>query len=165
MDYAEIGNKYNFLTVLARCESKPGSKSRLVKVLAKCDCGVEKEFFMSNIRNGNSKSCGCHRKQVLAEKFKGRHSSNSREYVAWQNMRQRCLNPLSSKFSSYGGRGITICESWSNFENFMNDMGECPDNLTLERLDNDAGYCPENCVWADRKRQSLNRRNSLTNKR
>lgn len=73
-------------------------------------------------------------------------------------MKQRCLNPRSHNFKNYGERGITICKRWMLFENFLHDMGQKPDGLTLERIDNDAGYEPNNCKWADRKEQRRNQR-------
>lgn len=75
-------------------------------------------------------------------------------------MRKRCLNPNHPKYPRYGGRGITICERWSSFENFLMDMGPRPERLTLERIDNNQGYDPFNCVWETR---AANNRNTEIN--
>jgi len=83
------------------------------------------------------------------------------EYEAWRAMRQRCLNPKHRAYKRYGARGITICARWSNYSAFLADMGRCPPGLTLERKDNALGYGPENCIWATRKAQQRNRRNTL----
>ena len=76
-------------------------------------------------------------------------------------MKQRCLNVNSRFYPIYGGRGIEICEKWMTFEGFFEDMGECPPNMTIDRVDNDSNYCRENCRWATMKQQSNNRSTTI----
>lgn len=85
----------------------------------------------------------------------------SRAYRCWINMRQRCHSPKAQAYAAYGGRGITVCERWQTFENFLADMGEPPPRMTLERKNNDLGYEPGNCVWATYKAQNNNRRGNI----
>ena len=81
-------------------------------------------------------------------------------YLSWQAMKGRCLNPdKGSYYREYGGRGITVCDRWLNsFENFLADMGPCPDDLTLDRINNESHYEPGNCRWTTWEQQMLNRR-------
>jgi hypothetical protein len=73
-------------------------------------------------------------------------------------MRTRCENPKATKYAIYGGRGITVCARWDSFENFLTDMGERPEGLTLDRIDVNGNYEPGNCRWATAKEQRANQR-------
>lgn len=86
-------------------------------------------------------------------------------YRSWDAMRQRCLNPRDPYYSHYGGRGITACDRWRSFENFLADMGERPHNRTLDRIDNDGSYEPTNCRWATPRQQRANQRHSTRGQR
>ena len=80
----------------------------------------------------------------------------TRTYTIWTGIKQRCLNPKATGYTRYGGRGITLCDRWLDFENFFEDMGPCPDGLTIERKDNELGYYADNCVWATNSNQQRN---------
>jgi hypothetical protein len=75
-------------------------------------------------------------------------------YWSWLGMIGRCRYARHIHFSRYGGRGVKVCERWLTFENFLADMGERPEGLTLDRLDNAKDYAPSNCRWATRKEQA-----------
>lgn len=79
-------------------------------------------------------------------------------YESWCAMKKRCLNPRHPAFARYAGRGISICDRWMAFENFLADMGERPAGTSLDRIDNSGGYEPGNCRWATRSEQNRNTR-------
>ena len=77
-------------------------------------------------------------------------------YSRWLQMKQRCFNENSTGYMRWGGRGITVCERWLDYGNFVADMGEPPPGLSIERQDNDGNYAPGNCIWATSKVQAIN---------
>lgn len=83
-------------------------------------------------------------------------------YSVWQGMRRRCMNPNFKQWKDYGGRGISICQEWDDFHQFVADMGPRPSTAhSLDRKDNDKDYCPSNCRWSTKSEQMLNRRVTL----
>lgn len=79
-------------------------------------------------------------------------------YKSWSGMKARCFRENRDDYRNYGARGITVCDRWLVFENFLEDMGVKPLGTTLERINNDGNYEPGNCMWATRTTQSRNRR-------
>lgn len=87
-----------------------------------------------------------------------RRGSKSSTYRSWVNMRNRCRYDDHEHWEYYGGRGITVCQRWERFANFLSDMGPRPDGMTIDRIDHDRGYEPGNCRWASNEQQLANRR-------
>lgn len=115
--------------------------------LCLCSCGKEKIIAQSNLLKGKSKSCGC----ISIENARNRAThgmSKTDIYQTWNRMWSRCTNPIVDRYKNYGGRGITVCDEWKNFENFFADMGDKPTRKhSLGRIDNNKNYCKENCRW------------------
>lgn len=129
----------------------------------RCDCGTVRDFRMTHLRSGHTKSCGCLHRELFAQ-LKTRHgdckrrSPTSSEYYSWLAMKSRCGNPKTDKYHYYGGRGISVCERWRNdFTAFLADMGRKPSSRhSIDRINNDGNYEPGNCRWATTGEQKLN---------
>lgn len=150
-----IGQRFNRWLVVARAAD---NKQGQTMFLCVCDCGLERIVRGSKLTNGYTKSCGCFKKEVHTTH--GMHRTP--EYVSWQAMVQRCTNPNSKEYPNYGGRGLTISESWMQFENFYADMGpRLSPKHSLDRRDNMLGYIHSNCYWATRQQQQNNTRRNV----
>jgi len=150
------GNKFGRLVVLSFAGYSDHKRPR-PQWLCKCDCGETVTVVGAHLKNGNTASCGCLRKEI-AKKSATKHGRKaSRTYQIWQGMKARTTNPNNSHYHIYGGRGIEVCERWFNsFEAFLADMGEAPDGMSIDRIDNDGHYEPSNCSWASPEQQSRN---------
>jgi hypothetical protein len=132
-----------------------------------CSCGEKLTCSGSALKTGNTRSCGCLKRDTTIERNITQSTTHGMTatsiYNVWASMKRRCCRPSSQDYKNYGGRGITVCERWLEFENFYEDMGDRPSNqYSIERIDNDGDYCLDNCKWILTSNQAKNRR---TNRR
>ena len=128
----------------------------------KCDCGGATITPTGDLRSGKALACSCVRNKKTA-RLKLKHGLwGTPEYRTWMLIKRRCCNKNCVEYPDYGGRGIRVCERWSDsFESFLEDMGKRPiGRYSIERVDVNGNYCPDNCVWMELKYQSRNTRKS-----
>lgn len=132
--------------------------------LYECSCGKRKLIYASNVKSGKTTSCGCIHKEMSKGLLSTHKMSKTYTYGVWAGMKGRCLVKTNGSYKKYGGAGITLCERWHSFENFISDMGEAPEGMTLDRIDGRKGYSPENCRWVSYQAQAINRKVSSNSK-
>lgn len=155
------GQRFGRLTVLTREPRAPGTQGQ-ARWLCKCDCGSIKTVGSSALRHGLTRSCGC----LLHDTLIARNTTHGlaprtekpRAYSSWANMIRRCTHVNDPRYPEWGGRGITVCERWLEFPNFLADMGERPPGTSIDRVDNNGDYEPGNCIWATPHQQQVNSR-------
>jgi len=132
------------------------SKTKSILWVCQCDCGERTVIRSSSLVSGHVQGCGCRLGHPT------HHASGTPTYVSWAAMKDRCLNPKSTSYVDYGGRGITICKRWlDSFDNFLADMGPRPRSKSIDRINVNGNYERRNCRWATKQMQAKNqRRNS-----
>lgn len=155
-----ISKRFGRLVVLERIEEKQG---KTWKYLCKCDCGNEIIVLGDSLRSGGTKSCGCYHNELLAKRSTTHGDSKTRLYRIWRAIKKRCYSENYAQYNDYGGRGISMCESWKDsFESFKEWSLEngYSDDLSIDRVDVNRNYEPLNCRWLTIKEQQNNKRNN-----
>ena len=147
------GQRFGKLTVIRRSHQ---DQWQAWVWACQCDCGTEVPVRGATLKAGSTAACAsC----AAVERNTTHGQSRTPLYARWRAMIERTRNSNSDEFRNYGGRGISVCERWSSFENFASDMGPTfRPELTLDRLDVDGNYEPDNCRWATQRDQQRNKR-------
>jgi hypothetical protein len=167
-----IGEQFNRLVVLSYSHNRRTASGDVVHYWrCRCRCGMERSFPAYDVLRGRTKSCGCLQKEGVSKRWLKHGECGQVEYVAWQNMKSRCLNSKNREYPNYGQRGITICQGWLEFPVFLRDIGRRPNPLlSIDRINNDGHYScgkcsecvnngwPMNIRWATASQQTQNRR-------
>lgn len=156
------GKQFARLTVVSRA---PNNHRPNARWLCHCVCGKETVVYGCDLVSGHTKSCGCLQPERASETARVTSKKHgyfgTKVYGVWSSMITRCENSNCPEYKNYGGRGIKVCKRWRrSFIAFLEDMGEPPSGLTLDRTNNNGNYTPSNCRWATRFQQTHNRRNS-----
>lgn len=153
------GTVYGRLTVIEETDPYFTPQNKPVKRFnCKCICGSIVKVYGYSLRNGHTSSCGCYNKAVITT----HGHTKTRTYKTWCSMRERCSNPNSPDYFRYGERGIKVCPEWEqSYDQFLLDMGERPDSMSLDRIDVNKGYSPQNCKWSTPHEQSRNMRSNF----
>ena len=156
------GARHGIMTV-----ASPTRVNGALRWVCQCDCGNTRIVSSVNWRRGDHASCGCQRYTAASASLQqhghNRGGRRTKEYRTWANMVGRCRNARDKSFASYGGRGITVSDSWAaSFEAFLADMGNAPSpSHSIDRIDNDKGYEAGNCRWATKHEQARNTRRTI----
>ena len=148
------GTRFGLLEVLKTVQ-EPGKNRQCV---CKCDCGNVVVIWKHNLTSNHTTSCGCERIRAGKDRWKHGHAKVTNQvsptYKTWTSMLWRVNTPEANPHYV----GVTVCDRWRTFENFLADMGERPEGKTIDRIDPGGGYEPLNCRWATPPEQSKNRK-------
>jgi hypothetical protein len=148
--------RFGRLMVQSRAESDPCGSPRW---LCKCDCGTLKVVVVNNLRSGDTKSCGCLRKELAVARSTTHGFSYTSEYRSLYNVRVRCNNPNDKYYHNYGGRGIKCLIN--TVEELIETIGYRPSpEHSIDRIDTNGNYEIGNIRWSTKIIQEQNRRNT-----
>lgn len=143
------GQKFGSLTAIKLVR---GGKDNTFRWFCECDCGRHTYAQPHSLKIGKTRGCG------YSAGCTTHGLSRTPEYSTWTGMKRRCYSPNHKSYKNYGGKGIIVCDRWlESFENFLEDMGNRPEDMSIERKDRDGNYEPSNCEWADNATQLENR--------
>ena len=156
------GNKYGRLTVVSFSHLDKNAYWNCI-----CECGNKTKVTGNNIKRLKVVSCGCYKKEKVSRIMKKHGDTNTRFYRIWAKMLSRTTNKNECRYPDYGGRGVWVCERWTNYQSFKEDMYDSylnhvsvygEKNTSIDRKDNDKGYNSDNCKWSTRIEQASNTR-------
>lgn len=161
------GMRFGRLVVISRAEDyiTPGNGRHRPQWYCQCDCGTKTVVRSTCLKSGVTKSCGCLNREIVGNNSRKHGGFGTRLYSVWDSMRERCNTPTDTAYANYGGRGITVCDEWSDFTKFKEwalgagydenaPRGQC----TLDRIDVNKGYSPDNCRFVSMAEQARNKR-------
>ena len=158
-----IGRKFGKLLIISHSHTKQYTKSKVEYYECLCECGNKKVISLDKMKSGNTRSCGCLRREKTIKRFTKHGMVGTRLYSIYNDMRRRCYNKNRKDYKNYGGRGIRVCEEWLNDPNSFFKWAKSngyEDGLTIERINPDGNYEPKNCKWVTKGEQNRNKRNS-----
>lgn len=152
------GQTYGELTVLNEYSKAHDGKTIWT---CRCSCGNITHVIARDLKNGNTKSCGCMKTKTSNGTYN--YKNAKRLYTIYYGIKARCYKESSPKYKDYGGRGITMCDEWmNNFDSFCKwaFANGYSDKLSIDRIDNNGNYEPSNCRWATPLIQGANTRST-----
>lgn len=157
-----IGQRFGKLVVIGRADP-PVDNQGSARWHCRCDCGHDTDVVGQSLRRGLTASCGCLQKERTRAASITHGQTGSHLHYVWKAMLQRCENQHNKSYDGYGGRGITVCEEWHDFVNFMQwaERTGYQEGLSIDRIDVNEGYNPVNCRWVTMHEQNRNKRNNI----
>ena len=158
--------KHSRLKRVGKEFSVMGKSGTALHAVFQCECGVRSVLNCHKVKTGHTRSCGCFRNEKSGQRWVKntngiKHGGcHTEAYKSWEKMKARCENKAQYGYESYGGRGIVVCERWQSFALFLEDMGERPSGMSIDRIDVNGNCEPENCKWSTVKEQGRNKRNN-----